>query len=134
MCSNRMYPREHEVSNGRDGIVPQRRTRSLPSRSMLADPSYDQTQHSADGRGHPQPTPEEHSMTQTIPTAEARRVMLTVAEAADELAVTERFIRKLISNGQLRAVKVGARVVRIRRTDLEDLLRPARVVPQLGRR
>jgi excisionase family DNA binding protein len=73
-------------------------------------------------------------MTQTIPTAEARRVMLTVAEAADELVVTERFIRKLISSGQLRAVKVGTRVVRIRRTDLEDLLRPARVVPQLGRR
>jgi excisionase family DNA binding protein len=73
-------------------------------------------------------------MTQTTPTAEARRVMLTVAEAADELAVTERFIRKLISNGQLRAVKVGTRVVRIRRTDLDDLLRPARVVPQLGRR
>ena len=73
-------------------------------------------------------------MTKTRPTAETRRVMLTVAEAADELAVTERFIRKLISNGQLRAVKVGTRVVRIRRTDLEDLLRPARVVPQLGRR
>ena len=73
-------------------------------------------------------------MTQTSPTADTRRVMHTVAEAADELAVTERFIRKLISEGQLRAVKVGTRVVRIRRTDLEDLLRPARVVPQLGRR
>ena len=73
-------------------------------------------------------------MIPTSPTAETRRVMLTVAEAADELAVTERFIRKLISNGQLRAVKVGTRVVRIRRTDFEDLLRPARVVPQLGRR
>ncbi|PVU83075.1 excisionase [Cellulomonas sp. WB94] len=59
---------------------------------------------------------------------------LTVAQAADELAVTERFIRKLIAEGDLRAVKVGARVVRIRRTDLDDLLRPARVVPRLGRR
>ncbi|MHB1490089.1 MAG: helix-turn-helix domain-containing protein [Cellulomonas sp.] len=73
-------------------------------------------------------------MTRTSQTAEARREMLTVAETADELAVTERLIRKLISSGQLRAVKVGTRVVRIRRTDLEDLLRPARVVPQLGRR
>ena len=73
-------------------------------------------------------------MTQTSPTADTRRVMLTVAEAADELAVTERFILKLISEGQLRAVKVGTRVVRIRRTDLDDLLRPARVVPRLGRR
>ncbi len=48
--------------------------------------------------------------------------------------MTERFIRKLIAAGDLRAVKVGARVVRIRRTDLDDLLRPARVVPRLGRR
>ena len=129
-----MYPQNHEAGNGDDGFVPQRRTRILPSRSMPACPSCDRTWHSADDSGQHQPTPEEHSMTQTIPTAEARRVMLTVAEAADELAVTERFIRKLISNGRLRAVKVGARVVRIRRTDLEDLLRPARVVPHLGRR
>ena len=46
----------------------------------------------------------------------------------------KRFIRKLIADGDLRAVKVGARVVRIRRADLEDLLRPARVIPRLGRR
>ena len=63
-----------------------------------------------------------------------RSPFLTVARAADELAVTERFIRKLIADGQLRAVKVGTRVVRIRRSDLDDLLRPARVVPRLGRR
>ena len=63
-----------------------------------------------------------------------RSEFLTVARAADELAVTERFIRKLIADGQLRAVKVGTRVVRIRRTDLDDLLRPARVIPRLGRR
>ena len=63
-----------------------------------------------------------------------RSPFLTVAQAADELAVTDRFIRKLIADGQLRAVRVGERVVRIRRTDLEDLLRPARVIPHLGRR
>jgi excisionase family DNA binding protein len=54
--------------------------------------------------------------------AEAR--FLSVAQAADELGVTERFIRKLITNGDLQAVKVGTRLIRIRRTDLEDLLRP----------
>jgi excisionase family DNA binding protein len=69
----------------------------------------------------------------TIAAGSRERPFLTVAEAADELAVTERFIRKLIADGNLRAVKVGTRVVRIRRTDLEDLLRPARVVPRLGR-
>jgi excisionase family DNA binding protein len=70
----------------------------------------------------------------TISAGSRERPFLTVAEAADELAVTERFIRKLIADGDLRAVKVGARVVRIRRTDLEELLRPARVIPRLGRR
>lgn len=69
----------------------------------------------------------------TIAAGSRERPFLTVAEAADELAVTERFIRKLIAGGDLRAVKVGARVVRIRRSDLEDLLRPARVIPRLGR-
>lgn len=64
----------------------------------------------------------------------SRAPYLTVTQAADELAVTDRFIRKLIADGQLRAVKVGDRVLRIRRTDLEDFLRPARVVPHLGRR
>ena len=67
-------------------------------------------------------------------TGPSRLEFLTVAQAAEELHVTERFIRKLIAAGDLRAVKVGARVVRIRRADLDDLLRPARVVPRLGRR
>ena len=71
------------------------------------------------------------SSTATDPT---RSPFLTVARAADELAVTERFIRKLIAEGQLRAVKVGTRVVRIRRSDLEGLLRPVRVTLVLGRR
>ncbi|OIQ89617.1 helix-turn-helix domain protein [mine drainage metagenome] len=72
-------------------------------------------------------------MSSTV-TGPSRLEFLTVAQAAEELHVTERFIRKLIAAGDLRAVKVGARVVRIRRTDLDDLLRPARVVPRLGRR
>lgn len=49
---------------------------------------------------------------------------LSVAEAADDLHVTERFIRKLIANGDLRAVKIGSRLVRIRRDDLERLIHP----------
>ena len=49
---------------------------------------------------------------------------LSVAEAADELHVTERFIRKLIANGDLDAVRIGTRLVRIRRSDLDALLRP----------
>jgi excisionase family DNA binding protein len=54
---------------------------------------------------------------------------LSVAEAAEDLHVTERFIRKLIANGDLRAVKVGARLVRIRREDLDALIHPMSVGP-----
>ncbi len=54
----------------------------------------------------------------------SRSRLLTVSEAADELNVTERFIRKLIANGDLDAVKVSSRLVRIRRSDLDGLLRP----------
>ncbi len=50
--------------------------------------------------------------------------LLPVTEAANELNVTERFIRKLIAEGNLDAVRVGTRLVRIRRTDLEALLHP----------
>ena len=53
----------------------------------------------------------------TIATDPTRSPFLTVAQAAYE-----------------RAVKVGGRIVRILLTDLDDLLRPARVVPRLGRR
>jgi excisionase family DNA binding protein len=63
------------------------------------------------------------TMTTTL-TGSAEARFLSVAQAADELGVTERFIRKLITNGDLQAVKVGTRLIRIRRTDLEDLLRP----------
>ena len=49
---------------------------------------------------------------------------VTVAEVARDLQVTERFVRHLIATGELRAVKVGSRVVRIRRSDVEALLRP----------
>jgi len=58
--------------------------------------------------------------------------LLTVTEAADELNVTERFVRKLIPEGNLDAVRVGTRLVRIRRTDLEALLHPVLSPPQRG--
>lgn len=49
---------------------------------------------------------------------------VTVADVARDLQVTERFVRHLIATGQLRAVKVGSRVVRLRRSDVEAFLRP----------
>lgn len=50
---------------------------------------------------------------------------LTVAEVADRLRVTERFIRRLIASGELEAVRIGSRVVRIRSVEMDALLSPA---------
>jgi excisionase family DNA binding protein len=63
-------------------------------------------------------------MSSTVTDRRPSPQFITVAEAAEELRVTERFIRKVIATGDLRAVKVGGRLVRIRRDDLEALLRP----------
>lgn len=59
------------------------------------------------------------SMHQTSPST-----FVTVADVARDLQVTERFVRQLIASGELRAVKVGTRIVRIRRSDVTALLRP----------
>lgn len=50
--------------------------------------------------------------------------LLTVAEVADRLRVSERFVRKLIADRHLPAVNVGSRMVRVRRSDVVALLRP----------
>jgi excisionase family DNA binding protein len=51
---------------------------------------------------------------------------ISVADATAELHVTQRFVRRLIADGELHAVKIGTRLVRIRRDDLEAALRPVR--------
>ena len=58
-----------------------------------------------------------------------RSEWITVADAAAELKVTQRFVRRLIADGELHAVKIGSRLVRIRRDDLEAVLRPIDVHP-----
>jgi excisionase family DNA binding protein len=50
--------------------------------------------------------------------------LLTVAEAADRLRVTTRFIRMLIADGTLPAMRVGKRALRLRRDDVDHVLRP----------
>ncbi|NMR19175.1 helix-turn-helix domain-containing protein [Cellulomonas fimi] len=66
-----------------------------------------------------------HEPTRTVVDDAARRPeFLTVAEVADRLRVTERFVRRLIATGELRAVRVGSRVVRVRQVDIDALLEP----------
>src|SRR5690606_1258671 len=49
--------------------------------------------------------------------------LLTVADVARYLNVSEDHVRRLIRNGQLEAVRVGKRAVRIREEALWDLLK-----------
>jgi len=60
----------------------------------------------------------------TQPTPDPSRDFLSVGEVADELHVTDRFVRRLIADGELPAVRVGYRIVRVRRSDLEHVLHP----------
>lgn len=60
---------------------------------------------------------------------EARSEFVSVGEVATELHVTERFIRRLIADGELKAVRVGSRLVRVRRGDVEAMLRPVATGP-----
>lgn len=50
--------------------------------------------------------------------------LLTIEEAADYTALSTRTIRRRISAGDLPAVRVGPRSIRVRHDDLEQLLRP----------
>jgi excisionase family DNA binding protein len=46
---------------------------------------------------------------------------LTLFEAADELKISERSLRSLIAAGEVRAVRLGKRIVRIPRAEIERL-------------
>jgi excisionase family DNA binding protein len=52
----------------------------------------------------------------------AQDQFLTVADVAALLKLNQQTIRNMIDRGDLPAIKVGARRVRIRRTDLERFL------------
>jgi excisionase family DNA binding protein len=58
-----------------------------------------------------------------------KRHLLSQQAAAEYLGVTERTIRNYVSRGQLRAYRVGGRLVRVDQADLDELLRP---IPTAG--
>ena len=53
-------------------------------------------------------------------TAPARAV--TIREAAERLSVHPKSVRRLIQTGELRAVRVGSRSLRVRSSDVDALL------------
>ena len=55
--------------------------------------------------------------------------MLSVRQAAQAAAVSEKTIRRYIRSGELQAHRLGTKTVRIRRQDLNALFKP---MPQNG--
>lgn len=56
--------------------------------------------------------------------AEVRPVAYTTEQAADALGVSRSTVQRLIADGRLRTVRLGARVVRIPRIALDELVSP----------
>jgi excisionase family DNA binding protein len=52
------------------------------------------------------------------------RTFLSIDEASDDLGVSRRTLRRLISGGKLPAYKVSANLVRIKSEDLQKVLSP----------
>ena len=55
----------------------------------------------------------------TIDKTYMAREFLTLAEVAEEIGCTRRFLETRIEDGELKAFKPSARLVRIRRSELE---------------
>lgn len=54
----------------------------------------------------------------------ARKHLVTIADAADYLAVTPLTIRRRIQAGELKAYRVGPRIVRVDLNEIDALLEP----------
>lgn len=51
------------------------------------------------------------------------QIFLTICQTAKELQVSERTLRSLIATGEIKATRLGKRIVRIPRTEIERLTR-----------
>lgn len=58
--------------------------------------------------------------------------LLSVAEAAEYLTVTERWVRQAITERHLPHIRLGRKFIRLRRSDLDRYL-AAQTIPATGR-
>lgn len=58
-----------------------------------------------------------------------KRRWVTQAEAAQYLGITDRTVRRLVASGELKAYRLGPRLLRIDQADVDALLRP---IPTAG--
>lgn len=52
------------------------------------------------------------------------RRYITISEAAEYLAVTDRTVRQMIADGRLRGYRSGTRLVRLRRDEVDGAMHP----------
>jgi excisionase family DNA binding protein len=64
--------------------------------------------------------------TKTLTLEEAKRAWLTVPEAAEELRIPRTRCYELIQRGELPAVRIGERSIRVNRAELERFLLESR--------
>lgn len=62
-----------------------------------------------------------NSTTSPSPALRERRIYVSLAQAADHVGVSERTIRRWIADGRLAGYRVGPRLVRVDRAELEAL-------------
>lgn len=57
-------------------------------------------------------------------TTTSPRRLMTIPAAAELLAVSPRTVRRLIAEGELPAYRIGSRSLRVKASDVDELLRP----------
>ena len=65
-------------------------------------------------------------------TQRAPRDLITIAIAAETCNVSGRTIRRRIADGSLTGYRVGSRLIRVERAEVEKLLRPVPVTGHYG--
>ncbi len=57
-------------------------------------------------------------------TANSSRPYLSIGQTADYLGLTDRTVRQMVSDGRLTAYRLGPRVVRLRREEIDAAMQP----------
>jgi excisionase family DNA binding protein len=63
-------------------------------------------------------------------TAVPARRLISLLEAADQVGVCTRTMRRYISEGRIKGYRVGPRLVKVAAADIDELMRP---IPAAGR-
>lgn len=60
----------------------------------------------------------------TAHTRQSRKHLISIDDGAAYLGVTPKTIRRMIASGELTGYRVGKKIIRIKQSDLDALLRP----------